>query len=59
MDAVLDVEDVKLKDPWLYGISDLVGENLSGEICKTVWIYYWETLTKALWTQPLGRLAYE
>ena len=35
-DAVLDIEDVKLKDPWLYGISYLVGKNLSGEICKTV-----------------------
>ena len=37
MDAVLDVEDVKLKDdPCLYVISNLVGENLSGEIYKTV-----------------------
>ena len=37
MNAVLDVEDVKLKDdPCLYGISNLVGENLSGEIYKTV-----------------------
>ena len=37
MDAILDVEDMKLKDdPCLYGISNLVGENLSGEIYKTV-----------------------
>ena len=49
MDAVLDVEDVKLKDdPCLYVISNLVGENLSGEIYKTVRICHWETLTKTL-----------
>lgn len=37
MDAELDVEDMKLKDdPCLSGISNLVGENLSGEIYKTV-----------------------
>lgn len=38
VDAELDVEDMKVKDDptCLYGISNLVGENLSGEIYKTV-----------------------